>query len=385
MVGVAVHVLTLSAMATAILYAAVLLRLLALRNAAALPGPFKEAPNTRGATVVIAARDEAESIVECLRSILADAAVERVIVVDDHSTDATAELAGKEAEADARVWVLSAPDLPPGWVGKSHALHRGARFVESDYILFVDADVKVGPAVVSAAVGKMMCEHLDHLSGFFRVHCATVGEQVCAPVFAATATIALFGSAPSGAATGAFNMIRADFYRKLGGHTQIKQAIADDVHLARLAARNGARSRFFDLSAGVSVRLFEGFSRFFRAVVRSSQSYLGNNLVLPILGGCGAVLIGVLTVSNLIVAGWMLLPGEPEAGGWLRWLAGFAILAYALGISCAWQVRRFHDGKILWSSLYPLPVAILGLATITSAFRKLAGQGVHWRGRTYKQ
>lgn len=383
MSGVAVHVLTLSALATAILYAAVLLRLRALRSAAVLPRPFKEAPKTRGATVVIAARDEAKSIVDCLRSILADAAVERVIVVDDHSTDATAELARKEA--DARVWVLSPPDLPPGWLGKSHALHCGAQLVESDYILFMDADVKVGPAVVSAAVGKMMCEHLDHMSGFFRVHCATVGEQVCAPVFAATGTIALFGSAPSGAATGAFNMIRADFYRKLGGHTQIKQAIVDDVHLARLAARNGARSRFFDLSAGVSVQLFEGFSGFFRAVVRSSQSYLGNNLILPILGGCGAVLIGILTVSNLIVAGWMLLPGEPETSGWLRWLTGFAILAYALGISCAWQVRRFHDGNILWSSLYPLPVAILGLATITSAFRKLAGQGVHWRGRTYKQ
>jgi chlorobactene glucosyltransferase len=179
-------------------------------------------------------------------------------------------------------------------------------------------------------------------------------------------------------------MIRADFYRKLGGHTKIKQAIVDDVHLARLAARNGARSRFFDLSAGVSVRLFEGFSGFFRAVMRSSQSYLGNNLVLPLLGGCAAMLIGILTVSNLIVAGWMLLPGEPQTGGWLR-LAGFAILAYALGLSCAWQVHRFHDGNTLWSSLYPLPVAILGLATITSAFKKLTGQQVHWRGRTYKQ
>jgi DNA invertase Pin-like site-specific DNA recombinase len=59
--------------------------------------------------------------------------------------------------------------------------------------------------------------------------------------------------------------------RKLGGHTHIKQVIVDDVHLARLATRNVARSRFLDLSAWVSVRLFEGFSGFFRAVVRSSQ------------------------------------------------------------------------------------------------------------------
>ncbi len=382
--GATIHVLTLSALAAAILYAAVLLRLWALRGAAVLPGPFEEAPKTRGATVVIAARDEAESVVECLRSILADAGVEQVIVVDDHSTDGTAELARKEAGADARVRVLSAPDLPPGWVGKSHALHHGARFVESDYILFMDADVKVEPGVVSAAVGKMVSENLDHLSGFFKIHCATVGEQVCAPVFATTATIALFGSAPSGAATGAFNMIHADFYRKLGGHAQIKEAIVDDVHLARLAARNEARTRFRDLSAGVSVRLFKGLSGFFHAVVRSTQSYLGNNVVLPILGGCGAVLIGVLTVSNLIVAGWMLLPGEPEVGSWPRWLTGFAVLAYALGTSCAWQVRRFHDGKFLWNLLYPLPVAILGLATVTSAFRKLAGRGVHWRGRTYE-
>src|SRR6516165_1815673 len=112
MLVAAIHVLTLSAVATAILYSAVLLRLLALRNAAALPAHFnfKEVPNTRGATAVITARDEADSIGACLRSILADAAVERVIVVDDHSTDATGELAKKEAEADARVWVLSAPD-----------------------------------------------------------------------------------------------------------------------------------------------------------------------------------------------------------------------------------------------------------------------------------
>jgi glycosyltransferase involved in cell wall biosynthesis len=372
------------ALATAILNAAVLFRLRALPSTAVLPGPFDEAPNARGATVVIAARDEAESIVECLRSILADAAVERVIVVDDHSTDATAEFASKEASADARVRLLSAPDLPPGWVGKSHALHHGAQFVESHYILFVDADVKVEPGLVSAAVGKMASENLDHLSGFFKVHCATIGEQVCAPVLATTAAIALFGSAPSGAATGAFNLIRADFYRRLGGHVQIKEAIVDDVHLARLAARNGARTCFLDFSAGVSVRLFKGLSGFFRAVVRSTQSYLGNNVVLPILGGFGALLIGVLTILNLIFAGWVLLPGEPEVGGWPGWLSGFAVLAYALGTGCAWQIRRFHDGNILWGLLYPLPVAILGLATITSAFRKLAGRGVHWRGRTYE-
>ena len=304
-----------------------------------------------------------------------------MVVVDDHSRDATLHLARNEAATDNRLLVLSAPDLPSGWVGKSHALHYGAKNVETEFILFAVADVSITPGAITAARWKMDVEELDHLSGFFRIHCGTIGEQVCALVFLSTdtITITLFGDAASrGAATGAFNMIRTTTYRTMGGHERFKQAVVDDVFLARTAKEHGARTSFLDLSSAVRVRLFESWSGYFRAIARSTQAYLGNKGSLALVGGAVAVAFGLITALNIVVSWSVVLANMLTVDGWEVYLA---TLGYGLAMCCAWEIRRYHDGAFFWSLLFPIAVVVMGAATIYSGSKKHTGSSISWRGR----
>ena len=368
-----------------VFYAVIFRRLRVLGGVPTLPKAAVDPSRTGRVTVVIAARDESEAIVSCLHSVLADTEASHVVVVDDHSQDATLQLARKAAAADTRLTVLSAPDLPKGWVGKSHALQYGAQNAGTEYILFTDADVWIAPGAIPAAAQKMDAEDLDHLSGFFQIHCGTISEQVCAPVFLTAALLALFGDSPiRGAATGAFNMIRTKTYRAMGGHERFKQAIVDDVFLARTAKEHGARTSFLDLSDTVRVRLFVGLSGYFRAIARSTQAYLGNNLVLSLAGGAGAVALGLITAFTLAASWSIVLANIPAFDGRQITFAAVATLGYGLAMCCSWEIRRYRDGAYLWSLLFPAAIAIMGAATMYSASKKLTGSSVNWRGRNYE-
>jgi hypothetical protein len=364
---------------------AILLRMLRLlRRAPRLPGPTVASGDAGNVGVVVAARDEEKAIVSTLQSILADPGVGQVIVVDDHSLDETLGLARSMAQDDARLKVLSAPDLPEGWIGKSHALHFGSKEIDMEFILFADADVSIARGSVTAAARKMKAGNLDHLSGFFRMDCETPGEQICAPVFIWAAVLTLFADGPArGAATGAFNMIRSETYRAMGGHDRFKHTVVDDVALARTAKEHGGNSCFVDLSDAVRVRLFEGFAGCFRAIARSSQSYLGDRFLLGLGGGAGLIALGALMVLNLAISWSLILPDLRGADPYWIAAAGFATGGYGLAVASAHEIRRYYDGRLAWSLLLPVAIVIMGSAIAWSALQKLTGAQVRWRGRDY--
>lgn len=334
---------------------------------------FSKSESTKGACVVIAARNESDSIGECLKSILSQDSVEKIVLVDDHSDDNTTLVAKANAGHDKRLLVMHAPELAEGWIGKNHALHYGAKEVASEYILFTDADVIITSGTIAWAVNIMKDCNLDHLSGNFFIKCHSVGEHICAPVLAASSALALFCSGKTvGAATGAFNMIRSDFYHKIGGHEKIRNCIVDDVALARLVKSCGGKTDFVDFNGKVSVRLFRGFKGFFEAISRSAQSYLGNNIWLPVSGGMGIICIGLFGfISPLIFI---------FADNSLKSL-GFT--SYMLGLGCCLSFKSFHDANPFFSVFYPVGVSLLGMATIYSSLRKILGLQINWRGRKY--
>lgn len=365
-------------------FAFLLWRLRMLRLALRLPEPPAASGTDSRVTAVIAARDEEHAIVSSLRSVLADPAVSSVILVDDRSVDATAELARSLAEREPRLQVISSPDLPDGWVGKSHALHHGAKSAETEYVLFADADVAVTPGSVTAATKMMDERHLDHLSGFFKIECMSAGEKACAPVFIWAATLTLFADAPvHGAATGAFNMIRTTTYRAMGGHERFKGSVVDDVSLARTAKQEGANSAFLDLSGAVRVRLFEGFAGFFRAIARSSQSYLGDRFLLALGAGFGLIAFGAAMILCPVFACWALSRGFENAGVWPIAGASLAAGGYLMASACAREIRRYHNARAAWAMFVPVVIVLMGAAIIWSALRKLTGTQVRWRGRAY--
>ena len=378
------HIILLASVISLCFYIWVVAKVWKLRNLPILTDPQDRISSKDKVTVVIAARNEAESVSKCLTSILTQERVKEIIFVDDHSTDKTLELAKKVADDSGRVRILSAPYVPDGWTGKTHALNYGARDITTEYILFTDADVLISPGTIDAAINYMDKERLDHLSGNFYIHCISASESICAPVLAASSAIALFNAAKNqGAATGAFNMIRTDFYHRIDGHKQIKDAIVDDVCLARLAKSSGGRSAFVNLADRAIVRLFCGIGGFLGLITRSSQSYLGEKRTLPLIGGLAIGAIGFFTllVPFLILA--LYLRGETSYN-YILTLCVLAGVDYFLGFASCLSVRRFHDGKVLYVFIYPLPLSLLGFSACYSSIRKLMGLKISWRGRKYK-
>jgi hypothetical protein len=334
------------------------------------------------ATVVIAARNEADNLGLCLRSLLDQAGVVQIRVVDDHSTDATASVVENFQKRDPRVVLLSAPELPAAWLGKNHALQFGAQQVPTRFLLFTDADVIFGCGIVAKALRRMDEAKLDHLGGHFFVDCRTAPEEILAPILVLSSGLALFSTAKTqGAATGAFNLVRTATYHLHGSHMPIKGEIVDDVALARHLKSRGANSEFVGMEDFVKVRLFRGLPGFVAAVKRSAIPFLR----------LGAVPVLVMTLLCMVFAMLPVISGLAgfyplrAAGGSITTvvMAVFGLLPYFLGLFTVSMARGFHNGRSLFQLLYPCAMLILAASVFSAAIDQIRGRPVGWRGRLY--
>ncbi len=335
-----------------------------------------------GLTVVIAARNESATLEAGLRSLLSQAGVRRVIVVDDHSTDDTKAIVESIAIEDSRVCCLPAPALPPDWIGKSHALHFGANQVETPFLLFTDADVVFGPGVLATAVDHMHANRLDHLGGHFFIDCRSVAEEICAPVLALSSALVLFGTANTqGASTGAFNLVSTAFYRSSGGHEPVKCAIVDDVALARHLKAMGANSSFVAMREHLKVRLFVGFKGFTDAVARSAVPFLqwGGGIACGVAVLCMA--LALLPVASVLATTVLLLALPSDAQNTFPLYAG--LLPLLIGLCLTSLSRPFHNARARFQICFPVALFLMAASVFRAAAAKLRGRPVTWRGRVY--
>lgn len=199
-------------------------------------------------TVVVAARNEQPNIEAGLRSLLKlDYAGLRIIAINDRSTDQTGDILNNVADEDERLEVIHVDDLPPGWLGKNHALQIGADRSDSEWLLFTDADIVMEPTTLRRAIRYAMENEIDHLP---------IMPQIRMPGWFLEAMGLTFGlylhtfvrpwdvvkpESRAHVGIGAFNLIRADVYRKIGMHKAIAMRPDDDLKLGKLVKLNGFR------------------------------------------------------------------------------------------------------------------------------------------------
>ena len=315
-------------------------------------------------SVVIPARDEALRIGPALDALVGAPGVAEVIVVDDQSTDATAEVA-RAAGAD----VLTGAPLPQGWAGKAWALQQGIEQARADWVVTLDADTNPDPRLPQALVSRAEAEHHDLLTVGGRFDCPTPGSRWLHPAMLTT-LVYRFGppgvtTAPGRAmANGQCMAIPRRSFLDRGGMEVVAGEVVEDIALARQMAADGARIGFLDAGEMLEVRMFESLADTWRG--------WGRSLALPGVEPRNRQLLdlAVVILAQALPLPRVLLRRADIVDGML--------LAARLGTLTGTRTAYSRVDAAYWlSPLADIPAAV---AIARGIFRRGPNS---WRGRTY--
>lgn len=337
----------------------------------------------RPVSVLVPARDEARNIRRCLRSLLVqDYPLLEVLVLDDGSTDATADIVTEMAREDRRLRLVRGQPLPQGWMGKNFACHQLARLARGNWLLFTDADTDHGAGALAWAIEAAQQNQADLVSLIPHTVTRTLGEQLLLPII----PFGLLGCFPLALgkwlripfltmALGPFMLFRREAYQYIGGHRAVRGDIAEDVVLARQVRRAGGQVVLLDGSEQVDVHFYRGFRESWYGLAKSAFAALEYRL-LPSLLMVG--FYGFLFLRPVVL---LLL------GLWNGWMGGPALrltLFHVLLNSGLWYAVavRFRLPRRT-AFLYPLTVSLIILIMLDS-MRQTALGGIGWKGRVYR-
>lgn len=337
--------------------------------------------------VIVPTRDEQTNIADCLHGLVRQSyPTDRlsILVVDDHSTDATVRLAKAAAGSHPQVRVLRSPPLPPLWIGKSHACWTGAcAAARTEWLCFLDADVRAAPALLASAIATASAAQLDLLSLAPRQELGSFAERLIMPcglyLLAFCQDLRKLQSRESdeATATGQFMLVRAEAYWSVGGHAAVYREICEDLALARLIKRAGRHVILRDGSALISTRMYSGWGTLWPGIVKNLVEMLGG--ALPTLA---TALIAVL----LAWAVWLVPIADGlsctsgSVGGCVALLPGLLGLLAAIGLHVAGAT---HFRIPPWYGLlFPFGYTAGALMAIDSIRWRWRGS-VAWKGRNY--
>ncbi len=341
--------------------------------------PPRSVPGERSpVSVLIPARDEEASIEACVEAALASEGVElEVVVLDDHSRDATPEIVRALAERDSRVRLISAPPLPAGWCGKQHACHRLSEAAAHPVLAFVDADVRLAPEGLKRLLGFLERSRAGLISGIPRQRTDTMMEKLVVPLI----HFILLGFLPFAgmrwsrlpafaAGCGQLFVAHRNAYKKAGGHASIRSSRHDGVTLPRAFRHVGEGTDLCDATGVAECRMYRSAGEVWRGFAKNADEGMATPAAIgpwTLLLGGGQVLPPVL----LVIA---LLAGSSAAAVW----AGIACLL-------AWSTRALMSARFrqswLGAALHPAGVAVVLAIQWFALFTALRGRQVEWKGR----
>ncbi|WEY41817.1 glycosyltransferase [Paraburkholderia sp. SUR17] len=356
------------------------------RERPAAPLPVAEPAGGWPAVVaVVPARNEADVIAKAVTSLLTQdyAGAFHVIVVDDHSTDGTADAARAAAlqlQYPDRLTVIGAKPLPAGWSGKVWAQSQGIEAVRTlglpaDYLLLTDADIGHPPEALTQLVMRATVEKRDLVSLMVRLRCDTLQEKALIPAFvfffAKLYPFAWVNNPrnKTAAAAGGCMLVRREALEEAGGIESIRGELIDDCSLAaRIKHRGEGRHAIrLDVAArSVSLRPYESWREIWNMIARTAFTQLRYSPWL--LAGTMAGMTIIYLVPPVVA----LALGAAAWPAWLAWAA----------MCCAYApMLLYYRCSMLWAPVLPLIALFYVGATFASAWRYWRGKGGQWKAR----
>ena len=330
-------------------------------------------------SVLIPARNEEAGIAKALDAVLLNTGVElEVIVLDDSSTDRTAEIVDEFASRDPRVRLATAPPLPIGWCGKQYACFQLSQLARYEVITFLDADVRLGPVALQRMVGFLRSSGASLVSGFPRQETGTFGEVLIVPLI----HWLLLGYLPLnrmrqsllpalGAGCGQWFLTTAEAYRQVGGHghPMVRASLHDGVKLPRAYRTCGLKTDLCDASRDAVCRMYRSTGQVWNGFAKNAREGIGS----PGLIWIWTVLLTLGHILPFVLLG--VLP-----------LSLYGTLAIILAVGCSLAPRIHAAGRFqqpwFWVIFHPFAVFNLLAIQWYATVRYWLGRPVGWKGRT---
>ena len=367
------------AFAVALFNAVLFFRNLQLYRPPPDPEPHRPVP---AVSVLIPARNEERSIHAAVQSVLSSRDVElELIVLDDHSEDATSRIV-RELMHDSRLRLEFAPELPPGWCGKQFACLTLARLASHDYLIFLDADVRLSRCGLSRMVAFLESSSADLVSGFPHQEVRSFYERLLLPLM----HFLLLGFLPLhlmrtradvslGAGCGQLFVARRSAYWATGGHAAIRESRHDGISLPRAFRKAGLRTDLCDATSVADCRMYWNGPEVFRGLLKNATE--GVAAPPRVFVFTALLILGhVLPFALVIMA---VFARQREATVLLACLG--AVLSLATRIGAAVRFRQ------PWATALLHPWAILVFLALQwyAYARSLLGTPATWKGRTYQR
>jgi glycosyltransferase involved in cell wall biosynthesis len=332
-------------------------------------------------SVLIPACNEAANLESAVATLLQqDYPDLEIILVDDRSTDGTGEIIDRFAREDPRIHAVHIQTLPPGWLGKVHALHQGVEQASGDWILFTDADVHFGAAILRRAVALVLHQRVDHLALIPRTIQKSFWLELAVNTFGLLffiTTRAASVNRPGSKAfvgIGAFNLVNAERFHRTPGFEWLRLEPGDDVGLGMMIKQSGGTTRLAFAYEDLSLQWYSSVTAMFKGLEKN-------------LFGPGSryrwwlMLLQVGVIWALVAAPYVSLALGLTHGLAPLWTAGAAAISMQLIFPVCFVADRKTKGFILL--LFPVGVLLITAMMLRAGYQCLKNGGIDWRGTHY--
>jgi chlorobactene glucosyltransferase len=353
-----------------------------------LRSPRFSEPDPPLVSAIVPAKDEEKTLDECLASVLSQGYPNlEVLVVDDRSTDRTAEIAESAAARDPRVRPVSIEELPAGWTGKTHALHVASELARGEWFWFLDADTRHHPDSLSIVMEYARSNRAEMASLLPEMRCETFWEGAVQPL----AGIVLMRSfplfrvnrddSPMAFANGQYILIRRSAYEAAGGHAAVRDRFVEDIYMAKRVKGLGLPIRVAIAPEISSTRMYTSLGQLVRGWSRILYDALGRS-PWPLVGKVLEPLIFSQTFAIALAAALALIVRSGPSP-FALWLLGLGIVHLLLQISVLYRMYRMSSPSTArFAVWYPLAGIVSDWILFRSIGMCLTGR-VSWRGTDY--